>query len=481
MGHFRGESVLLVRQGDEVRALGASCSHYGGPLDEGIVVGRTIRCPWHHACFSLDSGEALAAPALNAIPCYGVVRDGDRVRIADKQAARAPGKPAASPSSVVIVGAGAAGNAAAEMLRRLGYGGPVTMVGADPALPYDRPNLSKDYLAGNAPEEWIPLRGPEFYGEHAIDVRTGITVTAIDTGKRTVTLAGGESLPFGALLLATGASPRRLAIPGADLPFVLTLRSLDDSRRLIEKCTSAKQVVVIGTGFIGLEVAASLRARGIEVHVIGQEAQPLLRVLGPELGGMVQAIHAGHGVVFHLGQSPAAIVQGGVKLTDGTLLPADWVVMGVGVTPEIGLAQKAGLTIDRGVVVDPYLETSVPGIFAAGDIARWPDPHSGQSIRVEHWVVAERQGQTAARNMLGERQPFRAVPFFWSAHYDVTISYLGHAEGWDRTSVDGDPAKHDCRVEYFKAGKRVAVATVGRDRDSLRTEADMLAAVGQAW
>lgn len=485
LGHFRGQSVILVRTGEEVRAIASACSHYSGPLEEGLVVGDTIRCPWHHACFSLISGEALAAPALSSLDSYAIVREGDRVRVADKRSMHVPRRKASSPSSVVIVGAGAAGSAAAEMLRREGYDGPVTLVGADPAGPYDRPNLSKDYLAGNAPEEWIPLRPPEFYVEQHIDLRTGVAVTDLDPPKRTVTLAGGEVLPFGALLLATGARPRRLSIPGSDLPFVHTLRTLADSRALIERASSskeaAKRAVLIGGGFIGLEVAAALRARGLEVHVVTSEAQPLARVMGDELGAMVRAIHEEHGVVFHLGQSPTSLAPGAVSLANGTTLSADFVVLGVGVEPDIGLAQKAGLVIDRGVKVDEYLETSVRGIFAAGDIARWPDPHSAQSIRVEHWAVAQRQGQTAARNMLGEKQRFRAVPFFWSAHYDVTISYLGHADAWDRIVLDGEPAKRDCRVEFYRGDRRLAVATVGRDRDSLQAEAEMQAAVGELF
>ena len=481
LGHFRGESVIVVKCGAEVRAVSATCSHYSGPLGEGLVVGNTVRCPWHHACFSLDSGEALAAPALNAIDTFITVRDGDRVRITDKRPGRAQPAAIASPASIVIVGAGAAGNAAAEMLRREGYTGSVTLVGAEASAPYDRPNLSKDYLAGNAPEEWIPLRPREFYAEQGIDLRSGVAVTDLNPRNRTVALAGGETLGWGALLLATGSVPRRLAIPGAELPFVYTLRSLADSRTLIERAKSGKRAVIIGGGFIGLEVAASLRARGLEVHVIAAEAQPLGRVLGLELGAMVRAVHEEHGVVFHMEAKPTAITTAGVSLADGPTLPADFVVMGVGVEPDVSLAEKAGLAVERGVKVNAYLETSVSGIFAAGDIARWDDPHTGQPIRVEHWVVAERQGQTAARNMLGQKQPFRAVPFFWSSHYDVTISYLGHGDGWDRVAIDGDPGKRDCRVDYYKGARRVAVASVGRDRDSLRIEAEMQSAVGDQY
>jgi NADPH-dependent 2,4-dienoyl-CoA reductase/sulfur reductase-like enzyme/nitrite reductase/ring-hydroxylating ferredoxin subunit len=476
---FRGEPIVLVRRGGDVFAVAAGCTHYGARLDEGAVSGDTLRCPWHHACFSLRSGDALAAPALNPIACYRVERAGGTIRvlgqIEEKPAARRTR--ASDPSSVVIIGGGAAGSAAAEMLRREGYGGPVTILSEDPSVPYDRPNLSKDYLAGTAPEEWIPLRPREFYQEQNIDLRTGTIAAALDAGKRVVTLTGGEQLPFDALLLATGGRPRRLPIPGADLEHVYVLRSLSDGRSLIERSQSAKRAVVIGAGFIGLEVAASLRARGLDVHVVAPDKQPLERVLGPQLGQMIRVLHESHGVRFHLGQTPASIDEKQVVLSDGSNLAADLVVMGAGITPDTTLAEGAGLALDRGVKVSAFLETSAPAVYAAGDIARWPDPHSGQAIRVEHWVVAQRQGQTAARNMLGAKVAFEVVPFFWSAHYDVTIAYVGHAEGWDRIEVDGNLDAHDGRVAYWKNGKRLAVATVGRDKESLLAEIEMEAAV----
>ncbi len=472
-GHFHGEPVLIVRRGDEVLAIAARCSHYGAPLEDGLVVGDSVRCPWHHACFSLRDGEALRAPALSALDAYTVERAGDHVRVTGKRTPTPTRTPAAQPSAIVIVGTGAAGSAAAETLRRVGYAGPITLVGADPEVPYDRPNLSKDYLAGSAPEEWIPLRSRDFYRENGITLRTGARVTGIDVKARKVQLQGGETLPFGALLLATGAEPRRLQIPGADLAHVLTLRSLADSRALIARAKNGKRAVVIGAGFIGLEVAASLRVRGIEVHIVAPDARPLQRILGDELADMVRAIHESRGTVFHLGQKPAAIRDTQVELSDGQLLAADTVVMGVGVAPETELAARAGLAIDRGVKVDAYLQTSAAGIFAAGDIARWPDPHSGSLIRVEHWTVAQRQGQTAARNMLGAGERFLAVPYFWSAHFDVTISYVGHAETWDRIVIDGDPKAYDCRAEYWRGDRRLAVATVNRDRASLQAEAEM--------
>jgi NADPH-dependent 2,4-dienoyl-CoA reductase/sulfur reductase-like enzyme len=251
------------------------------------------------------------------------------------------------------------------------------------------------------------------------------------------------------------------------------LRSYADSRSIIAASEHGKKAVVVGASFIGLEVAASLRARGLDVHVVAPEALPLERVLGRELGTFIKSLHEQKGVVFHLEHKPQRVEGGAVVLDDGTRLEADLVVIGVGVRPRLDLAEKAGLAMDRGVAVDEFLRTSVPDIYAAGDIARWPDAHSGERIRVEHWVVAERMGQTAARNILGAGERFAQVPFFWSAHYDVSINYVGHAERWDRVEVDGDPEKHDVAVRFERDGRLLALATLFRDEESLRAELEM--------
>ena len=474
VGHIGDQAVLLAKSGSEIFAVGATCTHYGGPLGDGLLVGDTVRCPWHHACFSLRTGEAIRAPALSEIPCFAVeTRDGKLfVHEARKGAARAVTQSPAAPPSVVIVGGGAAAQAAAETLRREGYGGPVTVLSADADPPYDRPNLSKDYLAGTASDDWIPLRDAAFYQQHAIDLRLGARVVAIATQQRLVRTHDGSSVPYGALLVATGAEPVRLDVPGATLPHVHHLRSFADSRSLIEAAGRAKRAVVIGASFIGLEVAASLRNRQLSVDVVAPEPIPMERVMGREIGTLVRTVHEEHGVRFHLPGKVQSITARQVKLESGTIIDADLVVVGIGVRPALELADQAGLALDRGITVDQCLQTSVPGIFAAGDVARWPDPHSGEKIRVEHWVVAERQGRTAALNMLGRKQHFDAVPFFWSMHYDMSVSYVGHAEE-DSLAVDGSIERRDCRVDFVRSGRTLAVVTIGRDLDSLRAEREL--------
>jgi 3-phenylpropionate/trans-cinnamate dioxygenase ferredoxin reductase subunit len=463
--------VVVVKRGTDVFAVGATCTHYGGPLAEGLVVEDTIRCPWHHACFDLRTGEAAGAPALSDLPCFEVVTRDGHARVGARRPPPSRRLSDPGPSSIVVLGAGAAGAAAVETLRREGYGGPITLIGAEPPGPVDRPNLSKDYLAGTAPEDWIPLRPAAFYDELGVTRLIGTPATALDTTRRQVTLAGGQTLDYGVLLLATGAEPVRLSVPGADLPHVHVLRSLADARAIIAAATGAPRVAVVGSSFIGLEVAAALRQRGLEVHVIGRDALPLRRVLGEALGRFVKSVHEQHDVRFHPSASPRAIRPGQVELDSDEVVAADLVVLGVGVRPRTGLAEKAGLRVQDGVVVDALMQTSAPGVFAAGDIARYPEARLGEPVRIEHWVVAERQGQAAARAMLGLGRPFRDVPFFWSVHYDVTLSYVGCAREWEAIDVRGDLAARDAVVVFRRSGMPLAVVTVGRDRLSLEAEA----------
>jgi NADPH-dependent 2,4-dienoyl-CoA reductase/sulfur reductase-like enzyme len=422
----------------------------------------------------------VRAPALDPVPRWKVERVGDTVFVREKAAelaAPSAERVAEWPRRVVIVGGGAAGLACADMLRRNGYDGAITMLSADADPPVDRPNLSKDSLAGTAKEDWIPLRGPEFYADNKIELHTDAPVAGIDVAGRRVKLASGETHDFDALLLATGAEPVRLRFDGKPAIPVHYLRTFADSKSIVASAApgkaTAKVALVIGASFIGLEVAASLVARNLEVHVVAPEREPLEKVMGGDVGRFIRSLHESKGVRFHLGVTVTEIDSQTATLSDGSKIVADLAIVGVGVRPNLALAEAAGLTMDKGVVVDEYLQTSVPGIFAAGDIARWPDPRTGERIRVEHWVVAERLGQIAARNILGAKERCELVPFFWSQHYDISINYVGHAEQWDSATVDGDLAQHDATVTYKRDGRTLAVATVFRDKESLEAEVRM--------
>ncbi|MCL4683436.1 FAD-dependent oxidoreductase [Myxococcota bacterium] len=471
-GTYESERVLLARVEERFYAVAGVCTHYGAPLCEGLLSSTTVHCPWHHARFDLESGRATAPPALADLKRYQVVVEPDRVRVVPREPLprSAPRAPRKGPDSVVIVGAGAAGAMAAETLRKEGFQGPVTLVDSEPDAPVDRPNLSKDYLAGSAPEEWLPLRPDAFYRDHDLELRVGTRVARIDPTARTLTLEGEEQLGWGALLLATGATPVRLPVPGAELAHVFTLRSLRDSRVIIGAAGQARRAVVVGASFIGLEVAAALRARGLEVHVVAPESIPMERVLGGDLGAFIRELHEANGVQFQLGNTVQAIDRESVLLSDGTRVPAELVVVGIGVRPATELAEAAGIACDRGVLVDELLRTSAPGIWAAGDIARWPEPSSGEKVRIEHWALAQQLGQTAARNILGSEQPFRAVPFFWSRHYDVSIQYVGSALGSESAESVGDPRHGEGAVLFKREGRTRAVASVGDARVSLEAE-----------
>lgn len=471
-GRVGDEPVLLSRLGGELFAVSATCTHYGGHLGDGCSGSDTVRCPLHHACFDLRTGAALRAPALDPLDRWLVETESDRVLVWRKLETPAD-HARTSPTDVariVIVGGGAAGLACASELRRLGFDGTITILSADADPPCDRPNLSKDYLAGSAPEEWLWLRGGDWYAENAIDLRLGTDVKAVNAEEQIVTVAAGERIPFDRLLIATGCEPNRLAVPGFDRPEVFTLRSVGDARAIADAARPGSRAVIIGASFIALEAAAALRKREVGVDIVSVEEVPLDRVFGAEIGAQIQRLHERNGVRFHLSSVASGFDGESVKLARGESIPADFVVVGIGVRPRTTVAQLAGAAIDNGVIVDRHLETTVPRIYAAGDIAAYPDPLSGQRIRIEHWVTAERQGQAAAANMLGLGQRFDAVPFFWTEQYGVTIRYVGRASGWDTVALEGDFESGSLVARYFADGVHCATATLGRDRVNLEDE-----------
>jgi NADPH-dependent 2,4-dienoyl-CoA reductase/sulfur reductase-like enzyme/nitrite reductase/ring-hydroxylating ferredoxin subunit len=462
--------VLLARVDGAFYAVGAACTHYSAPLEKGLLHGTRLLCPWHHACFDLRTGAALEPPALDGLPCYKVRLEGQAVLVStEPEPAPQPPRPRAEDQRrLVIVGGGAAGLSAALTLRREGFGGQIVMVTPEGEAPYDRPNLSKEYLAGEAPPEWLPLRPPEFYAEHGIELMTGCRVRKLLPEVRTLEFEDGSFLSYDACLVATGGVPRRLEVPGADLEGVFTLRNLQDARRLIAAAEGAKHAVVIGASFIGMETAASLRERGLGVTVVAPEQVPFEKVLGARVGQMFRRLHEEHGVGFRLGAKVLELAGEDrvreVVLESGERLGADLVIVGVGVRPATDFIADLPLGEDGSVSVDAWLRAT-PTLFAAGDIARFPDPQGLEPIRVEHWRLALQHGKVAALNLLGRDVPYAGVPFFWTGQFGLQLRYVGHAEGFDEVVYWGEPERREFLAFYLQGGVLRAASGLKRDRE----------------
>jgi 3-phenylpropionate/trans-cinnamate dioxygenase ferredoxin reductase subunit len=359
----------------------------------------------------------------------------------------------------VIVGAALAGAKAAEALRAEGFEGRIVLVGDELERPYERPPLSKDYLRGESEREKVFVHPEHFYDEHDIELLTGTKVERIDTAEQTV-LVGDIPLHYDRLLIATGAEPRRLSVPGADLDGVMYLRSLADSDALAARLRTGGRVVVIGAGWIGAEVAASARQMGLEVALVEMASVPLERVLGPEVGAFYADVHREHGVELHLGSGLKAFEGSSaverVRLADGSALECDFVVVGIGVTPRVALAEQAGIAVGDGILVSQRLETSVAGVFAAGDVANAYHPLLGRKLRVEHWANALNQPAVAARAMLGKEASYDRLPYFFSDQYDVGMEYTGHAAEWDEVVFRGDPASREFIAFWLREGRVLA-------------------------
>jgi NADPH-dependent 2,4-dienoyl-CoA reductase/sulfur reductase-like enzyme/nitrite reductase/ring-hydroxylating ferredoxin subunit len=464
--------VLLVRAEGKIYACGNECSHYHAPLSDGLVVGHVVTCPWHNARFDIRDGGLVAPPGLNGIPSYETKVESGQVWIRQVGKGTIPMPEGEDDRTFLIVGAGAAGNSAAETLRREGFAGRIVMVTGESYGPYDRTMLSKDLLSGEAPAKWLPLRGQKFYERLNIEVMTDKLVTEVDPPSRRVTFADGNTMKADRILLAPGGSPRTLNLPGADKPGCFRLRSRKDAEAILTALEQAKTVVIVGTSFIGLEVACSLRTRKIDVHVVAPEAVPLAAVFGEQIGRRIKKTHEENGVTFHLGQTVKEFAGqdrvGEVLLADGSRLEADCVIVGVGIRPAVEFLESSGLVKDGAVPVNGRLETAAEGVFAAGDIALVPDGRSGELRRVEHWVEAGRQGMHAARCMLGAEDSYREVPFFWSKQYGSSLRYIGYAPKFDQVVFRGDVSDKTFLAGIYVGGTLRAAASVGRARELIR-------------
>lgn len=460
--------ILLLRDGADVRAVDATCPHAGAPLSEGVRHGTRLICPWHKATFCIRTGALLSPPAVDSLTAYDVRIDGGRVLLtypADEPIRR---QPASDPRCFVIVGAGAAGAVAAQTLREAGFGGRVVMLDRENRVPYDRTVLSKYALSGEKGAEKSPLQAQSFYKQMGIE-RVTAEVTRVDPGDRRITCADGSSLRYDAALLATGGVPKRPDLPGADLANVFVLRSRADADAILAQAERSERAVILGASFIGMEVAASLRERGLDVTVVGQQAAPFEKQLGSRIGSAFVSLHTKRNMRFQLGRMVRAIQGDGrvrdVVLDNNEVIAADLVVIGFGVRPATDCLDGAACNGDGSITVDTHLRVA-DGLYAAGDIARFPLRGDGEPIRVEHWRVAEQHGRVAALNMLGQNIRFDAVPVFWTIQYLKRLDYIGHAADWDDVVVHGDLEKPEFLAYYVKDGIVLAGAGLDRDRDT---------------
>jgi NADPH-dependent 2,4-dienoyl-CoA reductase/sulfur reductase-like enzyme/nitrite reductase/ring-hydroxylating ferredoxin subunit len=464
------ESVLLVRQGTELFAWEDSCTHVGCPLSYGYLADGVITCPCHNARFDARTGATISPPALDDLARYDVREDGGRVYLGPRHEAVFAKPGGSDPRTVAIVGAGAAGAVAAEQLRREGFAGRVVMITPETERPYDRPLLSKFYLAKDMGPDDIALRPQSFYEEMEIELWTGRRATAVDPEAKRITLEDGSDLTADAIVLATGSRPKALPVPGADLNGVHLLRALADAEGIRADAATAQNVVVIGASFIGTEAAAYLRGRGLSVTVTAPESVPFERTFGPEVGQRFRSMHAEQGVEFKLGTTVSRIVGSdrveSVELADGTILPADLVVIGVGAEPVVDYLEGSGLVEDGAVPVNGYLQTRAPGVYAVGDIARVDG--TGGPKRVEHWVVAQRHGRQVARSIAGVHEPLPFAPFFWTRQFETSFGYIGYAPRFDDIRYKGDVEGGKFLAGYFEGGILRAVGTIGKGKTAVR-------------
>jgi len=456
--------LVVARQSGEYFGFGASCTHYGGPLAKGVLAGHTVMCPWHHACFDIRSGHRTQPPGLNDIARFDVRIDEDGQVVVSSEGVKPSYQMNSDGRVFVIVGGGAAAQTAAEELRRLGFGGSIKMISDSDLPPVDRPNFSKDYLKGDMPESWIPLRGKDWYKDKDIELMLNTRVEAVNAPEHSVTLDNGRSVKYDKLLLATGSVARMLPIPGADRENVTTLRTIHDADKIIAAAKAGGNIIIVGSSFIGMEVASMVGSahEGVSLTVVGIEKVPFENVLGEQVGAMYRAWHEENGISFRMESKVSAITDEGVELENGEVLPADFVVMGVGVRPATEFLENGEILLakDAGVIAEKTLVSNNPDVYAAGDIAFY------DGIRIEHWVVAEIHGVVAATNMLGgNASVYDHTPYFWTSQWGKSLRYVGHAAEWDEVIIRGDVDERQFIAFYVKRGEMLAAAGLGMDKD----------------
>ena len=469
-------AVLLARLSDgSLHAIGGHCTHYGAPLADGALHEDRVVCPWHHACFSLRTGRQLEPPGRDDLPRFEVREvDGTiHVRVPDPAPDRLTRPMARRDESdgrvFVVLGGGAAGTYAVMGLREAGFTGRIVLLSADADLPYDRPNCSKEYLQGEAPDEWMPLRADDFWSTHDVEIHTGRAVGRLDAETKRITFDDGETLDYDACLVCTGGVPRTLDVPGADLDGVHTLRSLRDSAALRDAAREAERVVVVGASFIGMESAWSLDHLDCEVTVVGPGSEPFVRLWGERVGRMIRTVHEENGIRFRMGRKVARIEGDGraerVVLDDGSTIEADLVLAGVGVQPATDFLTGVDPADDGGLRTDASLRVAgARDLWAAGDVAEIPLRHGLGRARIEHWRVACQHGRLAGHVMAGRDEVYAEVPFFWSGQWGVNLRYVGHADGSDDILYDGDVEARDFLAYFVRDDRILAALGVGRDR-----------------
>ena len=469
------KEILLCRIDDDYYATGAHCTHYGAALAEGVLSGDRIVCPLHHACFNAKSGDLIEPPARDALPKYETKVENGNVIVSlpdELPFNRVPDMTkkdsSADSRKFVILGGGVAGNAAAQAMRESGFKGNILMISQENRLPYDRPNLSKDYLQGEAQPEWMPLRDEEFYKSSGIDLLLGKKVTGMNFSSKELLFENGDKINYDKLLITSGGSPRKLIIKGSDLKNIFYLRSFDDADNIIEASKNAKEAVVLGSSFIGMESAFSLTKQNLNVTIVAPDNHPFEKTLGKEIGELIQSEYESKGIKFKLGKSVIKFEGSNnvdsVVLDSGEKLNADLVLIGIGVRPATNFIEGINLLSDGSINVDKYFQAA-EFIYAAGDIATFVDNKSGEELRIEHYRTAEQQGRIAGSNMADKLNEYRSEPFFWTQQADLTIQYVGHAVGWDKIQFIGNVKDKKFLAFYIKNNQVHAVAGIDKEKE----------------